>query len=634
MAKKLLFVFIAFCSTVHAQFNQSGNDKNVYDFINKTREFGKKNEKQSYKRFDSLKVILEKNKKDTLLGLLYRKYSDVLASNSKNKEALTKIEQSINFYKKGNSKKEEVLSIVNKGNIFFRSGDVPSAIKTYNFGRNLATKYGLVSEVAKFDKNLGVVFFDQGNIDGALKQYKIALDGFLKAKNEKELAGVYLNIGNCYFENYQTKESLLYYNKSLDFAKKYKDTVNLSTIYNNLGAVYIDDKKDTLTGIKYMTEALKLKKNGNIKNQLIFQYSNFATLYAEMKSYKNALFYNDKAYELAIKNHDLDNLKDIYENYALIYSKQGNYEKAFAFQKQFSSVKDSLLNKENTKIINEINTKYQTEKKEKLILEKENENKKKNIWIAIISLLTVFSSILGYLFYRQQKLKNKQQEQEYKLQSAISQIETQNKLQELRLSISRDLHDNIGAQLTFIISSIDHLKYRNTIEDEKVTNQLSKISNFTKSTITELRDTIWAMNVNELTFEDLETRIFNFIEKAKSAKENVTFNFKIDESLKDRKMTSLTGINLYRTIQEAINNAIKYAEANTISLEINQNQNQINTKIEDNGKGFDAKTTRKGNGLYNMDKRISEIGGEFLLKTLPENGTNIQVNLPKNLFYD
>jgi len=172
------------------------------------------------------------------------------------------------------------------------------------------------------------------------------------------------------------------------------------------------------------------------------------------------------------------------------------------------------------------------------------------------------------LIYRQQRLKNQQQEQEFELKSAISKIETQNKLHEQRLSISRDLHDNIGAQLTFVISSIDNLKYGNKITDSKINNQLTKISDFTKSTIIELRDTIWAMNNSEFKVEDLYARILNFIEKAKSAKDDIHFKFVIDDQLKSLTFSSVIGINLYRTIQEAVNNAIKYSEAKDIEVKV------------------------------------------------------------------
>lgn len=73
--------------------------------------------------------------------------------------------------------------------------------------------------------------------------------------------------------------------------------------------------------------------------------------------------------------------------------------------------------------------------------------------------LTFIIKLIGFLVYNQQKLKNRQLHKENELRDALIQIETQNRLQEQRLRISRDLRDNIGAQLTFIISSIDNLKY-------------------------------------------------------------------------------------------------------------------------------------------------------------------------------
>lgn len=101
-------------------------------------------------------------------------------------------------------------------------------------------------------------------------------------------------------------------------------------------------------------------------------------------------------------------------------------------------------------------------------------------------------------------------------------------------------------------------------------------------TIVELRDTIWAMNVNQISFSNLSSRIYNFIEKAKSVKENIQFSFIIPEHLIQKKISSLVGINLYRTIQEGINNAIKYANADEIAVVVNF----VSIEIKDNGIGF------------------------------------------------
>jgi signal transduction histidine kinase len=316
-------------------------------------------------------------------------------------------------------------------------------------------------------------------------------------------------------------------------------------------------------------------------------------------------------------------------NYKLlidVYAKLNIPDSLNIYVNKLIGLNKALLGSSVLKQTAELETKYQTAKKEKLLLEKEVETKHKNNLLLGISSMAFFIALIGFLIYRQQKLKNKQQEQEFELKSAISQIETQNKLQEQRLNISRDLHDNIGSQLTFIISSVDNVKYAFDIDNPKLDDKLTNISSFAKETIVELRDTIWAMNSNEITFEDLASRIHNFIEKAKEAKDEVKFSFEIDVELKDTKLSSIEGMNIYRTIQEAVNNAIKYAEASAISIAVKKLETQIQIMIQDNGIGFDEATIQKGNGLQNMQKRVEDIGGEFGLFS-SNSGTLIKIDL-------
>src|SRR5690606_22606248 len=116
--------------------------------------------------------------------------------------------------------------------------------------------------------------------------------------------------------------------------------------------------------------------------------------------------------------------------------------------------------------LHEAETKYQTEKKEKEILIQRAQlaesrlkiERKNQLMMGMIG-LALLGGLIGFQFYRIQRIRNKQLEKENHLKDALILIETQNKLQEQRLRISRDLHDNIGSQLTFIISSIDNLKY-------------------------------------------------------------------------------------------------------------------------------------------------------------------------------
>jgi signal transduction histidine kinase len=323
-------------------------------------------------------------------------------------------------------------------------------------------------------------------------------------------------------------------------------------------------------------------------------------------------------------SNDEENLLKTYQYLASVYGYLKVPDSTNYFISKSNKIQIAILDATVIKQTNELETKYQTTKKEKQIIQQQAEVKKRNLYLVGLSGLILLLGIIAYLINRQQKQKLAQQEQEYQLKNAISQIETQNKLQEQRLSISRDLHDNIGAQLTFIISSVDNVKYAFDITNEKLDQKLTNISSFAKETILELRDTIWAMNHNEISYEDLEIRINNYIEKAKQSKDQISFSFAIEDVLKTKRLTSVEGMNIYRTIQEAINNAIKYANASIISVNVKEQDGQTKITISDNGSGFDTETTESGNGLQNMKKRIEEIGGKFVLSSSIE-GTKIEV---------
>jgi signal transduction histidine kinase len=231
--------------------------------------------------------------------------------------------------------------------------------------------------------------------------------------------------------------------------------------------------------------------------------------------------------------------------------------------------------------------------------------------------------------YKYQKNKRTQLRTQLALKDQLAQSQTQNKLQEQRLRISRDLHDNIGSQLTFIISSIDNLKFLTKASDNKLKGKLSDINSFATSTISQLRDTIWAMNKNEISYEDFYGRLLTFIEKAKMVKTDIKFN--LSNSINSTPtFSSVEGINIFRVIQESLNNAIKYADASKIEIQLSENEKNILVSVQDNGVGFNINDIEMGNGLNNMQARISEIEGQFNLNSTPNKGTQIQFSISKN----
>ncbi len=514
----------------------------------------------------------------------------------------------------------------NLGVIYERIGQRDSAMANYTHALGYFESVKDHKKVDMLKNNIGVLYENMENYPQAEKLYK-EVAAYRRAAGQKiPLAMVLINLGNLSRMEKRLPESEAYYKEALEIALNQNDPTVISTSYMNLGFLYntMNKPKDAIPMFeKSLALAQKVKSNFDIAKI----NNGLGMAYKKLDQDEKAKSYYLKALG-EMKKMDRRETERLHLDLIPIYGSLGMQDSADYHLQKY---KDALGDKVEERVLGEameLEKKYQTEKKEKELLIKEAEARKRNTLIAILSIVVVFSLIVSYLIYRQQKLKNAQMQQEFTLKEALKEIETQNRLQRQRLEISKDLHDNIGSQLTFIISSVDNINEAYTIENPAIANRLNNISTFTRDTILELRDTIWAMNTRDISFEQLRVRIFNFIDKAQQAKEGVDFTFTVAESLEKMNLTSLEGMNIYRTIQEAVNNAIKHSGSTAVVIAITHEDGFISINIRDNGKGFAINATDKGNGLLNMEKRIEDIGGRFEIASAPGEGTAITAILP------
>lgn len=449
--------------------------------------------------------------------------------------------------------------------------------------------------------------------------------------DSKIINPAYDNFGALYVIRKQWDSAIYYHKKSLKIKKQLNDSVGIPFGFSHLANVYLKTKKFDLAE-KYLDSSLSIRKKRNDIYGISDSYLYYGDLYFVKKDYNKAIESFKKGFEYSNKNNYYPLKKYASEYLYKSYDSIKNYREALKYNLLFNKLKDSVLNVETNTRINQLEIEYQTEKKEKEIISqsaaiaKQNESlNKKNTQLYGLGILAILLTLLGYLFFNQQKLKNHQLHKENELKDALLKIENQNRLQEQRLRISRDLHDNIGAQLTFIISSLDNLKYGFKLPQD-LGNKLTGLSAFTSTTIYELRDTIWAMNKSEINFEDLQTRISNFIEKANSVSEITKFNFTVDKEISTNYFfSSVEGMNIYRIIQESVNNAIKYAEASAIDVNFKKQKAYIKLVIKDNGKGFDISQVEMGNGLNNIKKRAKELNAEIEIESVVGIGTTVKM---------
>ncbi len=559
------------------------------------------------------------------------------------------------------SQDKKRIDSINK--LYVQGLNIPQDSIIQLFKKNIKDAEKIAYELGIADgySQLGLVYSYQGKYEESTKSTIEAISIYENLNQKDKIAGYYAGLG--YSMKYRDLKSALYYmQKGKAIAEANKMQVVLKDIYNNYG-VLKEINKELDSALFYYDRSFQIKQKLNDTIGIPYSWSNMAGVYGLQENFSKSREYFNKSLQQRLQWADSLGIAENYTqlgevfmaenkwndaiplmhkslpislkkkyqnltqyNYKMlsdIYKKLNNTDSALYYFEQYSTVKDSVHSIKVQESIAALNIEFETKKKQNEILkqraqlaEKDLEVRRKNTLLFGSLGLALILGLLGYLFYNQQKLKNRQLQKEGELKAALSQIETQNKLQEQRLRISRDLHDNIGAQLTFIISSIDNLKYGFTDISEKLGNKLTSISNFTSQTIYELRDTIWAMNKENITFEDLQARIANFIEHAKNASETTEFSFQIDKDVDEAQVfSSVEGMNIYRIIQEAVNNALKYASADEIEVNISKEEKQYHINVTDNGKGFDTNTIEMGNGINNMKKRAREIGGTIKIKS-------------------
>ncbi|MBY5952215.1 tetratricopeptide repeat protein [Algoriphagus marincola] len=511
------------------------------------------------------------------------------------------------------------------GFILQRKYESDSAITYFLKALPIFEKEGALLNAATILNNIGVIYQNMSNYPKAIEFYERAAVMREAQKDFRNLIGSYANLGTAYkyLGDFELAEE--YFQKAIDLAIREDDPRNLAVSYR-MYAFFLQEKGDMSRLEEVAQKGLEAAKAVNaLYEEATMEYA-LGVVENTKKNYKKAKDYLESAAEKFVSQGAEDDVFGPYLELITSFAALGDADSSRYYVNLYQSTLRSKEEKAAKELTAELETKYQTALKDSQISEQQLQIRTKNFQLYGSLLMALVLGLVGYLLYKQQKLKNRQLEQEVELKEALAQIETQNKLQEQRLLIARDLHDNIGAQLTFIISSIENLKYFEPIK-ETLTPRYESIANFTKQTIRELRDTIWAMNSGAVTLEDLVGRVKNFIQQGKQSTD-VKLDFVQEEGLDlSKKISSANSIQILRILQEAVQNAVKYADASQIQVIFSFNENQLQFQVTDNGKGFDLEKVKAGNGLGNMQKRADEIEASLSVKSETGRGTEISLLL-------
>jgi len=304
------------------------------------------------------------------------------------------------------------------------------------------------------NRNLGLINTYTGNYKDAVTYHLKALKIWESIKNTELTGSSYSDLGAAFYYQNDFEKASYYWENSL---KMYSDkkSRNFLSDCNNLGQTYVamgkyaratvcfkqvlayysDNKKsenyvNSLLGLAnieykrknykealgYYSEIIKLREESNTtaNNVLALTYLNVALINADINKSKEALEFGLKGYQKAVDSDDKGVLLQAYDNLNTIYSKNGNYKKAYEYSQLYVALNDSLFGLESQKQINELDKKYQTEKKEKenQLLNKQLEiqqiqSKQQQFFLIVSAVILVLIAFLSFVLFRQNKLKQK-----------------------------------------------------------------------------------------------------------------------------------------------------------------------------------------------------------------------------------
>lgn len=587
----LLFILLLFVGRAHAEFKPP-SDKKMDALLKKAQE---------------IKVL----KPDS--ALIYAQ--EVVAWAKKKNEVHTLIHSTlvvadIYYYKNEREKGFENLTIAldlcDKNKMDFEKIEIYYSMGLH-YSRNAKRPDGSV---------------DDSKIYKALEYHKKAInlakkfdDGFLLSKGYN-LSGV------CYSRLGQNDKALTNYEISEKYSRESNDSVGLGytldyagTLLSELGQL---DRAESM-----LLEALEIRKMLKDTFAYAINLNNVGEFYSRNGNAELGISYLEQSFDISymigfqdLAQHTAGLLSDLYQ-------KQNRFDLALDLKNREMALKDSLYNVNRALIQEEMDVRYESELRERELVEQELKITKRNNQLYISFALLALALITFFGIYRRQRLKQELMSKEMILKEQQAQQEMQEKIQSERLRLSRDLHDSLGAELTLISSTADSEAYVRQDESKKGYEQIGEIS---RNASNILRDTIWAIRKDTLDVEEFVGKLMQFIHRRQGA---LSIDF-VNDIREEIQLTPSQSLNLFRVCQECIHNTIKHAKAQVMKIEMRTNKGQIEIDLTDDGVGMGPKYS-DGYGLNNMRERIAEIGGTIVFESEPGHGTRVSVTVPREI---
>lgn len=499
-------------------------------------------------------------------------------------------------------------------------GSERSSVKALEFLKDLE---GEERSIASAYNNLGIVARATEKYDLAIEYHNQALE-FRRAIDDKPRESASLNnLGLVYTDLGEYEKAIETFDQGLEY-----DSLNIQRprtyariLDNKAYALYLEGKRD---GYPEAFE-LPLRIRDSISDRLgqVTSYLHLSEYFLTVDSIQNSRQFGLAAMNLA---KDIKYQRGEQES-LLLLAKNSDPEMALGYTQKYITISDSLQKAERSFQDRFARLRYQTD----VIEDERNKVVQANKQLQLILLSLIAFALLGYIFI-QRRASQKELRFQTDQQKANEEIYSLMLSQKVKLEegkqiekqrISEELHDGILSKLFGARLSLDSLNAK--VDNKSVGVRQSYIQEL-KNIESEIRSISHELNASTLNSEVMYVDAIEKLLRDQCTIHEIDFDLTSDRKINWESMSNDKKVHLYRIIQEALQNIMKHAKAEEISVQFANLMEGVRLTIKDDGVGMNTSKVKRGIGLKNIKSRVKQIDGNLKIKSELGKGTQITVD--------
>ena len=487
----------------------------------------------------------------------------------------------------------------NLGMVYDSKGDLSNAFDHYIEALRLFEQNEDLENAAIVLNNLGIINLNLKDFENSLEYFQRAVEINKKMDRFVDLSMNYNNMGTAYKELKRFDDALDAYGRSLKIAMENNLTRDQARVHLNMGNVHKAKGKDDLAEMSYR-ESLRLCEENELVYGVMLNNYSLGNLFLTTRDYVKSEKYYLQALQIALKAGHQTTVKDTYRDLSVVYENLGRFDQALQFNRKLMVLSDSLNDINHRGYVIDIQTRYETERKEleNVSLRLENDNKSKTIRLQFyltffggLTILLLTLLVIMIFISRQRVRRNSDRvsllNDKYQQQNLILE-ETNSTKDKLFSVIAHDLRSPFSSMLGFLQLLSEDFDSMSDLEKKKVLESLFKQSSNTYNLIENLMT--WAMNQRgQLQYQpgyhdllDIITQEIEFL-MSRAESKSILIENKVPEG-----MTIFIDMDMVRVIfRNLINNAIKFTEDNgKITIDCVDFPDELQVSIADTGRGM------------------------------------------------